>query len=156
MVISGLGLDSSTGLVSWFRFLSLLAHPLCLFRFSIIPLILFVGVARYQPGATSLRFHFHSDEAKERRGFLISFAQTYECLNVDLWAGRREFGLTVSKQVEFKHVPEQACLTSRHITSVTWTLFFVESLPLPCLVVKYERKTRSGAKVERESVNFFA
>lgn len=39
----------------------------------------FSWLARYQPGATSLSFHFHSDEASGFSGFLISFEQVYEC-----------------------------------------------------------------------------
>ena len=37
------------------------------------------GFARYQPGATSLEFHFHSDESTNLSGFLISFEQVYNC-----------------------------------------------------------------------------
>ena len=39
----------------------------------------FIGFARYQPGATSLEFHFHSDESIGLNGFLISFEQVYDC-----------------------------------------------------------------------------
>lgn len=38
-----------------------------------------VGFARYQPGAISLEFHFHSDESVGADGFLISFEQVYDC-----------------------------------------------------------------------------
>ncbi len=41
--------------------------------------LLFSGFARYQPGATSLEFHFHSDESVGLSGFLISFEQVYNC-----------------------------------------------------------------------------
>ena len=37
------------------------------------------GVAQYQPGATSLKFHFHTDEMTNHRGFLMSFEQTTVC-----------------------------------------------------------------------------
>lgn len=39
----------------------------------------FSWFARYQPGATSLEFHFHSDESTGLSGFLISFEQVYNC-----------------------------------------------------------------------------
>ena len=41
-----------------------------------------IGFARYQPGATSLEFHFHSDESIGLSGFLISFEQIYDCWNI--------------------------------------------------------------------------
>jgi len=42
-------------------------------------IILCLGTAVYQPGATSQRFHFHSDEANSLQGFLIAFEQVYHC-----------------------------------------------------------------------------
>ncbi|XP_069974043.1 protein SpAN isoform X2 [Penaeus vannamei] len=39
----------------------------------------FSWVAEYQPGATSLKFHFHSDEATGYLGFLVSFEQVTQC-----------------------------------------------------------------------------
>jgi hypothetical protein len=39
----------------------------------------FVWIARFQPGATSLKFHFHSDEKTTFRGFQIAFEQVYSC-----------------------------------------------------------------------------
>ena len=38
-----------------------------------------LGFAMYQPGASSLEFHFHSDESIGAPGFLISFEQIYNC-----------------------------------------------------------------------------
>ncbi|KAK2717564.1 complement C1s subcomponent-like [Artemia franciscana] len=39
----------------------------------------FSWTAKFQPGATSLRFHFHSDESSGFAGFQISFEQIYRC-----------------------------------------------------------------------------
>jgi len=39
----------------------------------------FSWFARYQPDASSLEFHFHSDESVGSAGFLISFEQVYDC-----------------------------------------------------------------------------
>ncbi|XP_068086021.1 suppressor of tumorigenicity 14 protein homolog [Anabrus simplex] len=39
----------------------------------------FSWLALYQPGATSQRFHFHSDEENSFPGFLIAFEQVYHC-----------------------------------------------------------------------------
>jgi hypothetical protein len=47
----------------------------------VLHVIFFVclGTSLYQPGATSQRFHFHSDEANSHQGFLIVFEQVYHC-----------------------------------------------------------------------------
>ncbi|KAJ9585892.1 hypothetical protein L9F63_020455 [Diploptera punctata] len=39
----------------------------------------FSWTALYQPGATSQRFHFHSDDMNSHQGFLIAFEQVYHC-----------------------------------------------------------------------------
>ncbi|XP_069684280.1 bone morphogenetic protein 1-like [Periplaneta americana] len=39
----------------------------------------FSWTAMYQPGATSQRFHFHSDDVNSLQGFLIAFEQVYHC-----------------------------------------------------------------------------
>jgi len=39
----------------------------------------FVWIAKFQPGATSLKFHFHSDERHSRSGFQIAFEQISDC-----------------------------------------------------------------------------
>lgn len=39
----------------------------------------FSWTVSFQPGATSLKFHFHSDEATGHLGFLINFEQVTEC-----------------------------------------------------------------------------
>ncbi|XP_076036503.1 neuropilin-1a-like isoform X2 [Oratosquilla oratoria] len=39
----------------------------------------FTWIAEYQPGATSLKFHFHSDEKTGHTGFLVRFEQTKKC-----------------------------------------------------------------------------
>ena len=37
------------------------------------------GVARFQPDATAIKFHFHSDEADTSKGFMATFEQIYDC-----------------------------------------------------------------------------
>ncbi|XP_049829015.1 neuropilin-2-like [Schistocerca gregaria] len=39
----------------------------------------FTWLAVYQPGATSQRFHFHSDDENNFNGFFITFEQVYHC-----------------------------------------------------------------------------
>ncbi|XP_068212822.1 protein SpAN-like isoform X1 [Palaemon carinicauda] len=39
----------------------------------------FSWVVAFQPGATSLKFHFHSDESQNFLGFLINFEQVTDC-----------------------------------------------------------------------------
>ncbi|OXA52467.1 neuropilin-1 isoform X2 [Folsomia candida] len=39
----------------------------------------FIWTAKYQPGASSMKFHFHSDEERTRTGFQIAFEQIYSC-----------------------------------------------------------------------------
>ena len=52
----------------------------CLFDIiNLIYNILLLGTAKYQPGATSLKFHFHSDETIEKSGFKIAFEQVFDC-----------------------------------------------------------------------------